>query len=149
MNSQHATNCEQVRRSFENREAIYVEQGALRVRITNIQANVAERYLTAQVEEIQTPELGIGIYRRRRPNESTLLRWDIGAGYLTYFSDDSWHMGYGMWSLYFATRVVEGVVDLASRWPENLDDDRRNKEVIDRLMEPDARSLTRPVFPTE
>ena len=134
MNSKHATNCEAIRRNFENQEAIYIEGGALRVRVMNIQASV--KYLTAQVEEIPTPGL---VYISHE--------WEIGAGSLTTFSDHTWAMGYGMWTLFFATRVVQGVVDLASRWPENLDYGSRYNEVLRWLEDHDAYERTRRVFP--
>jgi hypothetical protein len=30
-------------------------------------------------------------------------------------------MGYGGWSLFFAPQVVSGFIDLASKWPPDLD----------------------------
>ena len=47
-----STNCERLRKAFENREAIYVERGALRVKVTNIRANVVVQTISADIEEI-------------------------------------------------------------------------------------------------
>ena len=81
MCSLEADNCEQVRTNFENRECIYLEKGALRVRIWNIRADLAQRYLTAEVEEIPTPGLGVGIYHRRRKGAPPrLMRHHLCSG---------------------------------------------------------------------
>ena len=45
MKAQYAANCEFIQENFEGREAIYIEHGAARVRVTNIQVNAKERYL--------------------------------------------------------------------------------------------------------
>jgi hypothetical protein len=39
---------------FEGREAIYVEKGALRVRVSDLRGDVAQLYILAEVEEIPT-----------------------------------------------------------------------------------------------
>ena len=44
----------ELRARFEGREAIYVEKGALRVRISNIGWDGAKLCITARVEEIAT-----------------------------------------------------------------------------------------------
>ena len=147
VSSQHTKNCEQIRLNFEHREAIYIEGGALRVRVSDIQANVATRSVTARIEEIPTPGLGTGAFRRYRSPESELLGWEIGAGYLTTFADDRWIMGYGGWSLYFASLVVDGVVDLASQWPETLEDADRYAEVGRLLMDNRPYGPSRRAFP--
>jgi hypothetical protein len=49
-----STNCERLRNAFKNREAIYVERGALRVRVTNIRANAVVQAINADLEEIPT-----------------------------------------------------------------------------------------------
>ena len=115
MSSEEEANCEQLRRNFENREAIFVEKGAVRVRVENIQANVRERWVRAQIETIPTPGLvGAGSLRHHP-------RIGIGAGYLTTFSDHVWEVGYGGWALFFSPQIVKGVVELAAQWAENLD----------------------------
>ena len=109
MKAQYAANCEFIRENFEGREAIYIEHGAARVRVTNIRVNAEELYLEAQVEVIPTPGLSYRI-----PGSPNTQKWGIGSGYLSIFSVNSWHVGYGMWSLWFEPRLVQDVVDLAA-----------------------------------
>lgn len=78
---QHVANCEQLRGNFENREAIYIEKGACRVRITNIQSKASVRMVRPQVEEILTP----GLRHPLHVNQPNLVRWEIGGGYITLF----------------------------------------------------------------
>src|SRR5436190_18884249 len=112
MNPEHASNCDQLRNRFDGREAIYVEKGVLRVRVSNIRGRGAF-HIRADVEEIATPGLGVGLFHRPRLSGAGPLRWRIGAGYLTTFSAQSWKMGYGGWSLYFAPDIVQAVVGCA------------------------------------
>ncbi len=65
MDSQHAHNCKVLRDRFEGREAIYVEKGALRVHVTNIRVDGLS--VGADVEEIITPGLGVGMFTREHP----------------------------------------------------------------------------------
>lgn len=106
-------------RRFENREAIYVEKGALRVRVHNLQSLSEARAVMADVDEIPTPGLGVGVYRTYDFSvpHAPVLSWDIGAGCMTSFSENTWAMGYGGWYLFFSHSVVEGIVKLASEWP--------------------------------
>ena len=68
----YSRHCEQIRSNFENREAISIEKGALRVRIRDIQAKV--QYVTAQVEEIPTPGLGVGLLQSRDESAGDAVR---------------------------------------------------------------------------
>ncbi len=106
------SNSEVLRTRFEGREAIYVEKGALRVRVNNI------HNLQADVEEIPTPGLGVGLWRLHRPGTSP-LRWTIG-GDPTSNSDQSWS-SYAGWILYFAPEVVQAVIEFAARCSNNPD----------------------------
>lgn len=65
MDSQHAHNCKVLRDRFEGREAIYVEKSALRVHVTNIRVDGLS--VGADVEEIITPGLGVGMFTREHP----------------------------------------------------------------------------------
>ena len=47
-----------LRTIFENRDAIYIEKGALKVRVSNIRASKLRRILWAEIEEVPTPGLG-------------------------------------------------------------------------------------------
>jgi len=138
----------QLRASFENREAIYLEKGALKVRVSNIHGLASRQTVFADVEEIPAAGLGVGLFARPR-NGATVLRWRIGAGYLSQFSDQRWAMGYGGWSLYFDPSIIQGVLDLASRFPENMDTSERYNEIV-RLLQYDQPLLQgqwRAVFP--
>jgi hypothetical protein len=138
---------QRVQASFEGREAIYVEKGALRVRVSNIRGSAAHRCISADVEEIPTPGLGVGSFDNRKPRRPR--RWGIGAGYLTQFSDYCWTTGYGGWSLFFDPKTVQAVLDLASHFPENMDSWERYNQIV-RFLQNDERYLHanwQPVFP--
>ena len=122
------TALQQLRENFEGQEGIYIEKGALRVRVSNIRWHPARCAVFADIEEIPTSGFDATAFHKR--HDSTPLRWDIGTASLTSFSDTEWSMGYGGWSIYFAPPVVEGVVDLASRWPKELDEYARYKQVL-------------------
>jgi hypothetical protein len=44
---------QEVRATFEGREAIYIEKGALRVRVSNIRGSASQAIIAAEVEEIR------------------------------------------------------------------------------------------------
>lgn len=147
MSSETAASCEQLRRTFEDREAILVEKGAVRVRVSNIEAKPAERRINAQVQAIPTRGLPAGslyyhaAYRAGHP-------FPIAGGYRTRFSDHVWEMGYGGWTLFFAPQLVKGVVNLAARWPDDLDPFERYNQVGRWLSDQHAfEEQTRRVFP--
>lgn len=118
MDSTCASHCKVLRDRFEGREAIYVEKGALRVRITNIRSEGLS--VLADVEEVITPGLGVGFFARTHPPTTGPRRWDIG-GDPTSYSDDSWSMGYGGWELYFDPELIRAVIDFAARRPNDAD----------------------------
>ena len=122
---------QQLRKNFEGREAIYIEKGALHVRVSNIRWDTALRAVFADIEEIPTPGFNATTFHMGHKNDSTPCRWDISTASLTSFSDTEWSMGYGGWSIYFAPRVVKGVVELALRWPKELDEHARYRQVLD------------------
>jgi hypothetical protein len=104
-------NCERLRKCFEGREAIYIENGALRVRVTGIHANVPAQTITAELDEIPTPGLprfiglnSVGLTDSRR------LQWTISAGHLTAISDHAWSLGDGGWSLFFDADLIREVM---------------------------------------
>lgn len=109
-----------LRVNFEGREAIYIEKGALRVRVLNVWADPARRAAGAEVEEIPTRGFERSLFHERSDGP-TPLRWSIGGGFLTAFNERVWVMGYGGWSLYFAPHIIEGVLGLAASWPDALD----------------------------
>lgn len=136
---------EKLRMAFEGREAIYIEKGVLRVRVTNIHCREGDRRIDATVEEIPTPGLSGGLFFAPRSNEP--LRWKIGAGYLTTFSDYTWQMGYGGWSLYFAPGVVSGLTNLAADWSVELDAWERYNRALQFLRNCNAYEKAERVFP--
>lgn len=133
MDFKHASNCEELRTRFEGREAIYVEKGALRVRVNNIHnIGAPGSSIGADVEEIPTLGLGVGLFPPHRPGTSP-LRWDI-AGDPTSFSDQTWSMGYGGWCLYFAPEIVQAVIDFAARRCNDADPCGKYKELCHLLI---------------
>ena len=120
---------QEVRALFEGRDAIYLEKGAVRVRVSNICGSASKKIIGADVEEIPAPGLGVGIFATQRSGAKP-RRWRIGAGHLTTFSDQCWEMGYGGWSLYFHPKAVEGVMELAARFPANLDSGGRYNMIV-------------------
>jgi hypothetical protein len=137
---------EQLRARFEGREAIYVEKGALRVRVSEISGDATQLYISAVVEEIPTAGFPAGVFYEARRSQPIPLRWSIGGGYLTTFSDHTWHAGYGGWSLFFDPKIVEGVLGLALGFPSNLDPFERYKEVLHYLQAQNAYEPTQRVF---
>ncbi|MHB8501774.1 MAG: hypothetical protein ACYDCG_16985 [Candidatus Acidiferrales bacterium] len=87
MSLQNETKVEQVRGLFEGREAIYIEKGALRVKVSNIRGDVAGLLISAEVEEIPTTGLPAGVFYEIQRLEPSPLRWSIEGGYLTDLSD--------------------------------------------------------------
>jgi len=134
---------------FEGREAIYVEKGALRVRVSNIRRSGGGNFVWVDVEEIPTSGLGVGMFETHRPAGRNPLRWRISAGYLSDFSDQWWAMGYGGWSLHFDPKFVQAVVDAAARFTDDLDPGQRCEKVMHCSRETDRGGYlnVQPVFP--
>jgi hypothetical protein len=107
MTADAIANCARLRERFEGHEAIYVENGALRVMVTRTQAEVAAQTITADIEEIPTPGFprfiglnNVGLTDSRR------FQFTITAGSLTTSSDHVWSHGDGGWSLFFDPELV-------------------------------------------
>jgi 3',5'-cyclic AMP phosphodiesterase CpdA len=114
--------------------------------VTSIRCNV--RQVSATLEEVPTKGLERSLFRRRQINDPTApLRWNIVAGDLTNFSDHTWKMGYGGWSLFFAPEVVIGFVSIASDWPTELDAMERYKQALRFLEDRNAYKPSERVFP--
>ena len=61
---------------FEGREAIYQEQGFLRVRVLNLRHKVGKREIDFEVEEVRTPGLGVGRFKSAsKQSGGKLVRW--------------------------------------------------------------------------
>jgi hypothetical protein len=115
----HAATVEKVRASFEGREAIYLEKGAIRVRVSNIRSADLGTIL-ADIEEIPTAGFPIWIRGGGPRPRSHPLRWTIGTSLIRHFSADSWSSPpYVGWTLYFSPKLIEEILALVSRFPEN------------------------------
>ena len=107
-------NCERLRRSLENRQAIFLEHQVLHVRVCEIRTDPVNRVIEARLDPLPTSGMmGAGKFRHGKPGT-------IGAGYLTSFSDDVWMAGYGGWILYFSPRIVRALIELATSWSAEL-----------------------------
>jgi hypothetical protein len=137
-----------LRANFEGKEAIYVEKGALLVRVSDIRSSGLRPTVAAQIDELPAPGLGVGGFDPSRLNRPRPLRWTIRAGVLSDFSDHCWKMGYGGWSLYFEPRLVQATLKLASEFPADLDTFERYRRVAHFLRQDQtARHATwQPVF---
>jgi hypothetical protein len=115
----HAATVEKVRASFEGREAIYIEKGAIRVRASNIRSADLGTIL-ADIEEIPTAGFPIWIRGGGPRTRSHPLRWTIETSLIRHFSADSWSSPpYVGWTLYFSPKLIQEIVALVSRFPEN------------------------------
>lgn len=140
------TKVAELRARFEGREAIYVEQGAVRVRVSDICWDAGNLGITAKVEEIATAGFPVGVFSESQRDESNPLSWNIGAGYLTTFSEHTWHMGYGGWSFFFSPEIVAGVVGLAREFPVDLDPFQGYREILKYLDDHNAHEPAERVF---
>ena len=115
-----AAAAEKVRALYEGREAIYIEKGAIRVRVSNISGAEDVGLIRADMEEIPTAGLPVwiragGVFSRPSP-----LRWTIGTSSTKNFSPNLWSSPpYVGWTLYFSPILIEEVVELVSQFPEN------------------------------
>jgi hypothetical protein len=142
------TRLQHLRDLFEDKEAIYIEKGAVHVKVSNIRigrvslpqrvASTAPNPVTvlADVDVIPTPSFPTGRFCER----PSLVHWEIGAGDETRVSENTWRTGAGYicWSLFFAPRIVQGVLNLAQQFPDALDAHRRYKEIWRYLYDHDA-----------
>lgn len=140
-------NCYKLETNFENREAIYIEEAVLHVRVKNIRTDPCKEVVAAVVEEIPTPGLGIKTFRDlgvTRP-----VSWSISTGSIfeTRFSDSSWAAGYGGWDLFFSPRIIRDVLELASGWSKDLELSARYSEVYELLINSRAYQPTEFLFP--
>jgi hypothetical protein len=143
-------NCARLREQFEGREAVFIDNGALRVRVTNIQANLAAQELTADLEEIPTPGfprfLGLNSVGLR---ESRALRWTIYAGSLTAFSDHMWSRGDDGWSMFFHPEVVSEVMRFSETYSIalNTSEYERYRNILGWVQHWSALAVLTRVFP--
>ena len=161
----------QMRASLEGREAICIEKGAIRVRVSNIRGWMMRgpaslgggrvwetstdgqpgQYpvVTAQLDEIVSPGLGCLLFSRSEGEPP--LSWKISAGYLSGFSAQSWDMGYGGWSLYFHPVLLQKALDVATGFVD-VTDPRQSIQCYNAILQVlqgrDApMERTQPLFP--
>ena len=131
---------------FEGREAIYIEKGSLRVKVRNIRVDSSEPYARAEIEEIPTVGFPTGAICGLKSGED-LLRSSIGSSEGTHFSEHTWHAGYPTaFVLYFSPAIVEGLVNLASHFPDSLDPYQCYREVQRYLQDYQAQESTEDLF---
>jgi len=116
---------DKIRECFEGKEAIYIEKGALRVRVSNIYYDNLKgesEYIEADIEEIPTPGLPVSLPRHDHRDQPRPLRWKIGTNIKVqpYYSPDYWDSPpYVGWSMYFSPKIIEGVVAFAAGFPQD------------------------------
>lgn len=116
---EHADTVEKLRASFEGREAIYIEKGAMRVRVSNIRS-ADLGVILADIEEIPTAGFPIWIRGGGSRSRQHPMRWTIGTSLTRHFSADSWSSPpYVGWTLYFSPKLIEEIVELVALFPEN------------------------------
>lgn len=149
MNPEAEANLARLRATFENREAICIEKGAIRVRLSNIRGSVAEYEVSADVEEIPTPGLGVGLFASDPESPQPPRRWQISGGPLTSFNEEQWTMGYGSWTFYIGAELVRGVCEMAAQFPETLRSHHRYYQITDFIqgLPGSVHATTTKVFP--
>jgi len=111
---------EKMRALYEGKEAIYIEKGAIRVRVSNIRGAEDVGLIRADMEEIPTAGLPIWIRAGGLFSRTSPLRWTIGTSSPKNFSPNLWSSPpYVGWTLYFSPKLIEEVVELVSQFPEN------------------------------
>jgi hypothetical protein len=140
------TKVAELRARFEGKEAIYIEQGAVRVRVSDICWDACILGITAKVEEIATAGFPVGVFYESQRDESNPLFWNIGAGYLTTFSEHTWRTGNGGWCIFFSPEIVDGLVGLAREFPEDLHPFGGYREVLKYLDDHNAHEPAERVF---
>ncbi|MBI1984353.1 MAG: hypothetical protein HYS61_09160 [Acidobacteria bacterium] len=143
-------NCQRVRENFEGREALYVEKGALVVRVTGISDDPDNRTIEAVVDEV--PTLGLRpslIHERFFPGVPGPISWSISAGFLSTFSEHTWSVGYGGWFLTTAPEILCQVVALAATFEERLSPEDRFGRIMEHIyLHPIHEEVSR-VFPDD
>jgi hypothetical protein len=120
----NAAMVEKARSFYEGKEAIYIERGALRVRVNNvhigivhINTNDLQEYLAFDLEEIPTPNLPV--WRGKGPSLGPYsLRWEVGTNFETHLLHD-YCSAYVGWSMHFSPRMVAEVVEIATNFAED------------------------------
>ena len=141
---------DRIRTYFEGKEAIYVEKGALRVRVSNIRFRdggseySAGDYIEADIEEIPTPGLPVSLPGFDRRDGPRPLRWKIGTNIRVHpgFTPSYWSgPAYTGWSMRFSPKLIEGVVGLTSGFPQDQTPYLGYRQVLNYINNQDGESL--------
>jgi hypothetical protein len=121
--ARNAAIVEKARSFYEGKEAIYIERGALRVRVNSVRIgspNDLQGYLAFDLEEIPTPRLPV--WRGKGPSLGPHpLRWEVGTNFetQTHLFKDFCSAAYVGWSMYFSPKVVAEIVEMATNFAED------------------------------
>jgi hypothetical protein len=114
---------ENARLLYEGKEAIYLEKGALRVRVKSIgirsvrvnTTNDALDYMEFALEEIPTPGLPVWLQGSPPTIGPHPHRFKVGAPFEIPLFHDSCSATY-VWSMYFSPKLVGEVVEMATNF---------------------------------
>jgi hypothetical protein len=128
---------EQLRERWQGREAIYLESGALRIRVVDV-FRQGDRFV-AEVEEVPTPGLRNTLLRVLEAGKapSNPIRWSLSMP--NDLAEDYWWAS--GWTLVFAPDFVQRVTALAEEWPADLSSLARYCELGVLWMEERSRAL--------
>lgn len=112
---------------FEGKEAIFFWSGAIKVRVSKIRGSTERSQVWADIDEIQTPGLGVGGLNESWRKGQRLAHWRISAGPRTAYSENEWEYG---WFLYFDPPLIQHVLDLAANFPENMGSGDRYNAIV-------------------
>jgi hypothetical protein len=125
-------------RAFEGRLAIYIEKGALLVRVSHINFDPADKLLSADIEEIPTQGLDFVAAHTREFDERSPRTWRISTSdpACSSFSPQRWRGGvYAAWSLLFDLEVILAVTKHAASFPADIDPALAYRSVLKLLNE--------------
>jgi hypothetical protein len=123
---------DRLKQNFLNKEALYLDRFYSHVRVESIRMDVESRTIKC----VLAPGSRAEIFRG--PGDGPPASFTCGAGYLTKFSEHTWHMGYGGWTLFFHPDYLQGMLDLSASWPPEMDRWTRSQIALQWDMENDV-----------
>jgi hypothetical protein len=141
---------------FEGREAIYQEQGFLRVRVLNLRHKVGKREIEFDVEEVRTPGLGVGRFKSASKQfVEKLIRWD-GFVFFDNMTTLHWGSEQSGANFNFDPDVIAAILNCSVALPEEMDDHAAYNDlsrIINQMIFEKMRSTNsafgEPVFPMD